>query len=1141
VIASFPAGATEDVSSIGDPVTSLTSASDGNLYGHTRTAAFRVSLSPSPAVTVLGQFPDGLAPRGASNRAYAMVEGLDGNLYGLAETAIFSTIGRVFKLTKAGVISELASYPAGAKFGYLGAITLLPGGEMMVVSENSSGGQGSVFEVKTDGSTRLLRNFILGGGALARPRGQLCRVSDGTLYGVCGDGGANGLGGIYKLTPDMASPPNYTFAGVYDFTGTPSGEKPMCGLVAASDGKLYGTTAVATTTTNNTVFESVPAKLYRFNPGDNSVEFIHAFDTPTGWQFSGPLYHESQYAYLVAARGREGDTGVVTKLDTTGMLAPAPQVPGTGSIYLRRGTGSLARAADGALVGMRETETATPRIAGTIYRIDPTTNVHTNVGALGNANTVSPTGGLLLRGNGEVWGHENFIDTVSGNAVASRLFKLDGMAVFSLGYEFASGGTLGTQTIGNLVEDGAGNLYGMTAGKVFKLAASATDPVAHATVPTATIGSRLTIAADGTLFVLGGNVISKITPAGVVSTIYTFAATGTDAKTTSEGFRPRDIVLGNDGLLYGVCESGGASGFPGQGTIWRVNPATKAFTKLFDLSGAQGTGPHSISRAESGRLFVVTPYTVLGFTPPRLGNIVPKAAADVVNLPVAGFNVTANDFDGDADSLVVTTFTQGKTGSVSFSGNNVTYTPGVNFKSSDTFTYTVSDGNGGTATATVTVKNQPPVAVADKAPIFGATVQFSPMANDSDANGDTLAFSITKQPALGTVQFNMDGSVTYTRGAKFVSADVFEYAINDGRGGIAKALASIEAPVTFSRGNYRAFLADPGNALGRSINLTLAANGGVTGTAVFYGKKTTLKTAYPLMGPLVINVLDPMGSTIPITLTLNISGGNIPTLDGTFGNDPVHLERAVYSKKAKAPQAGYYTALVEEGAFVADNPHGVGFLTFTIAPDGKTNIVGKLGDGTPVSASAAMFNNGEIPFYAALYTAKTFVSPGSITGVLSPEPMPVFAHYTASLRWQRPPLVNVGTAGAYYPNGFATNVELEAARYTATKPVFPLAGTSPNLVAKSLYGGVTALTAGALPVEQDVTLSAKNLITFSLPNNLLLAMKVDAKTGLVTGSITQPMSPKRTVFGVVQQLRKEIGCTFFGVPPQTGSIQIMEP
>jgi hypothetical protein len=88
-------------------------------------------------------------------------------------------------------------------------------------------------------------------------------------------------------------------------------------------------------------------------------------------------------------------------------------------------------------------------------------------------------------------------------------------------------------------------------------------------------------------------------------------------------------------------------------------------------------------------------------------NAAPDALDDAATFEVNSgphtIAVLANDIDPDADALTITAVTQGAHGVVGNNGTSVTYTPGVNFVGSDTFTYTVDDGHLHTDTATVTV------------------------------------------------------------------------------------------------------------------------------------------------------------------------------------------------------------------------------------------------------------------------------------------------------------------------------------------------------------------------------------------------------------------------------------------------------
>src|SRR5262249_22266995 len=153
-------------------------------------------------------------------------------------------------------------------------------------------------------------------------------------------------------------------------------------------------------------------------------------------------------------------------------------------------------------------------------------------------------------------------------------------------------------------------------------------------------------------------------------------------------------------------------------------------------------------------------------------------------------DVLANDSDVDGDSLLITSVTQGTHGSVVNAGGSVTYTPGLNFNGSDSFSYTISDGHGGTASATVSVNvtpvNDPPVAVNDTASTTQNTaVTVNVLANDSDVDGDTLSVSAVTQGAHGGVVINADNTLTYMSTGNFTGTDFFNYSISDGHGGTA--------------------------------------------------------------------------------------------------------------------------------------------------------------------------------------------------------------------------------------------------------------------------------------------------------------------------------------------------------------------
>ncbi|WDE06094.1 tandem-95 repeat protein [Thalassomonas viridans] len=128
-----------------------------------------------------------------------------------------------------------------------------------------------------------------------------------------------------------------------------------------------------------------------------------------------------------------------------------------------------------------------------------------------------------------------------------------------------------------------------------------------------------------------------------------------------------------------------------------------------------------------------------------------------------------------------------------------TYTPNDDFSGIDTFVYAISDGQGGTAQASVTIAveviNTDPVANDDSY----ETEENSPLIvdgnalpgvleNDTDAENDILKVSgIIDDVTNGTLTLAEDGFFTYTPDQDFFGSDSFVYAVEDGRGGTARA------------------------------------------------------------------------------------------------------------------------------------------------------------------------------------------------------------------------------------------------------------------------------------------------------------------------------------------------------------------
>jgi hypothetical protein len=161
--------------------------------------------------------------------------------------------------------------------------------------------------------------------------------------------------------------------------------------------------------------------------------------------------------------------------------------------------------------------------------------------------------------------------------------------------------------------------------------------------------------------------------------------------------------------------------------------------------------------------------------------------------------VLDNDTDADGDPLTVSEVTQGANGAVTTDGTNAIYTPGAGFFGIDSFTYTVDDGFGGTDVGTVTVTvnhNYAPVVVEDAATTgMNVPVVITVLANDTDADGNTLTVTDVWDMDHGTA--NTDGTtLTYTPDQGFTGTDSFQYSVSDGAGGTGWAVVTVTVTVS---------------------------------------------------------------------------------------------------------------------------------------------------------------------------------------------------------------------------------------------------------------------------------------------------------------------------------------------------------
>jgi uncharacterized repeat protein (TIGR03803 family) len=258
-----------------NPTGGLLIGRDGLLYGTTVTSIYRADTSGN--VTTLHTFTS----QEGNNLNGPLVEDDQGNFYGTARQGGLSgcfltpdpdqTCGTIFKLDAAGNVTVLHQFGTGAEFKASGE--LVHGADGFLHGVTAGGAftafGGSAFKIDTAGSYQVTHGFNTAGYGPEgmHPEAGLLAASNGALYGT---NTLDGLpifsgdveGTVYRMSTNGAVTVLHTFTGA-------DGATPFAGLVEGSDGNLYGTTFYGGASNKGTIF--------RLNPRARSTVATFAF------------------------------------------------------------------------------------------------------------------------------------------------------------------------------------------------------------------------------------------------------------------------------------------------------------------------------------------------------------------------------------------------------------------------------------------------------------------------------------------------------------------------------------------------------------------------------------------------------------------------------------------------------------------------------------------------------------------------------------------------------------------------------------------------------------------------------------------------------------------------------------------------
>jgi uncharacterized repeat protein (TIGR03803 family) len=341
---------------------------------------------PPPVFTTLFNF-GGTATEGANPQA-ALVQATNGNLYG---TTVFGGAygnGTVFEMTPGGTLTTIYSFSGGA-----------------------------------DGS---------------QPQAELFQATNGNLYGTTFGGGNYGYGEVFEMTPTG------TLTTIYSFGGGADGAYPFAGLVQATNGDFYGTTAYGGAYGYGTVFKMTPT---------GTLTTLHSFSETDGAHPQTTLVQDTNGNFY----GTTYAFGTVFKITPSGTLTTLHSFSGGADGGSPNG---LVQATNGNFYGT--TFGGGANAFGTVFKITPSGTLTTLFAFDEKTNGGDPEAGLVQATDGNLYG-----TTAYGGANAfGTVFKITPGGRLTTLYSFSCptscGDGFGPTPEAPLVQDTNGNFYGTT-------------------------------------------------------------------------------------------------------------------------------------------------------------------------------------------------------------------------------------------------------------------------------------------------------------------------------------------------------------------------------------------------------------------------------------------------------------------------------------------------------------------------------------------------------------------------------------------------------------------------------------------------------------------------------------------------------
>lgn len=430
------------------PYGHLIQATNGKLYGLTSGGGLNnggVLFDYDISTNTLSKKIDFLNSTTGSYIQGSLYQALNGNLYGMTFQGGANNLGVLFEYNiGSNTLTKKIDFDKNANGNNPRASVIQASNGKLYGLACSRGTYtfGILFEYNINLNSIIVRANLDGKANGAKPRGSFIRASNGKLYGLTSEGGANDMGVLfeYDLTTDK-------LIKKVDFAGTTNGSSPLGSLIQASNGKLYGMTEKGGTYSWGVLFEyditsSTLTKKLDFSGGT------------TGILPRGSLIQASNgKLYGLAAQGGVNSVGVLFDYDInsntlTRKISFSDLTIGS-SPY-----GSLIQAPNGNLYGMTSHGGT---YAGVLFEYNISSNTLVNKVNLTATTGCIPYGSLLIASNGKLYGLAS-----AGGLNYGTLFEYDISSNTCIKkYDFSAVPNLyGPE--GSLIQSSNGKLYGVT-------------------------------------------------------------------------------------------------------------------------------------------------------------------------------------------------------------------------------------------------------------------------------------------------------------------------------------------------------------------------------------------------------------------------------------------------------------------------------------------------------------------------------------------------------------------------------------------------------------------------------------------------------------------------------------------------------